>query len=326
MSLFQGEYPYGTPGGTDDPLIATDPPVIRIASGRSVVLFLRVNGPISSKIRTQIEDIVRILDPSGTIIPPVGGVTLTVTDNTVLIDENVQQIDFGSAIQVVGLPSNQVLIKIPNGAISALLTSGNIASTLKLINEAVTSGKLAPLSVDTLAIAPGAVTPTELDRVYMELADVPPANPAIIHGSVVRDSDDIVGPLGTGTITLPTGAITIPNNGITYDVICKVSYSMARTTNTDSNFAHGVGVYNVGTGIAIQGAYNQLFASVGAYFEQFWIHVANTWVTMYQVVTVLNQTNKTIAPILYFDDWASASSVFLGNVNATITAYPRVEV
>lgn len=323
MSLFQGDFPYGTAGGIEDPLIPTDPPLIRTANGRSVVLFMRVNGPITDKIRTQIEDIVRILDPSGTIIPPVGGLTISVLDNTVLIDENVQQIDFGAAIEITGLPSNQVLIKIPNGAISGLLMPGNVATTVKILNEAVTTGKLAPLSVDTVAFAAGVVTPVKLDTAYFEQANVPAANPAIISGRQFLDISDLAA-ISTGNIVFTGATIVIPNNGIVYDVVCQQELWLGRTAG-DNFFAYLAGIQNATSGVYVAQAYSFNSAAVGNMGEINWIHGNNTWVNVSEETRLMNQTNVSLRPAVNINDWSAATSMFVGGATATITAYPRVK-
>lgn len=64
--MFRGPDPYGTPGGQDSLSIATDPPDIRTAIGRSFAAFLRVNGELSIRDASALEIITRtITNPTG---------------------------------------------------------------------------------------------------------------------------------------------------------------------------------------------------------------------------------------------------------------------
>lgn len=201
---FQGDNPYGTTGGDDNPLLSQTPDDVRIAIGSSYVAYLLINGPITVRDIAAIQNVIRTIGSRGeqSIMGTV------VKNNSAVIDSNVTEFDFNAGFVVTQVSPGVVLVQVPNaGIVQAMIANGAIGNA-QLANLAVTAGKLANSAVGTNQIASGAVTPSRLDRTYREGAT---ANPRV-HGFAS---------LGARTIN----SSVVNQSNITINFVPGVSYS-----------------------------------------------------------------------------------------------------
>lgn len=154
---FEGPYPYGTDGGNEDLLLPLSPPLVRIAKGRSYILVLQVNGPLTTRLRENVEDVVRVLGLQGQTI-----VGVIIRDNAVIADANATDLDFQEGIEVEQVAQGTVLIRIPSAAITANMLINAIVNADKLADLAVTTGKIANLAVTNGKIADNAITTAKI--------------------------------------------------------------------------------------------------------------------------------------------------------------------
>lgn len=123
---FSGPDPYGTPGGNDDLDKPQTPDDVRIAKGGSYIAFLVINGPLTVRNRSAIEQIVRTLGSRGEY-----SMALVIQDNGGNIDVAANTLDFGAGIRAVQVSPGIVRIDIPDGGI----TEGMIPDTITRDSE-----------------------------------------------------------------------------------------------------------------------------------------------------------------------------------------------
>lgn len=145
---FQGPDPYGTPGGTEIVIKAQSPEDVRIAQGRSYIIFLRVNGPITERFRENVEDVVRILGLSGLPL-----VAIIVRENGVVRDANASDVDYAAPLTATQIAPGVVVIDVAAGGIT----------TTEIANAAVTLAKLATNSVDSSKIVDGSIVDIDIN-------------------------------------------------------------------------------------------------------------------------------------------------------------------
>lgn len=144
---FSGPDPYGTSGGTEA-IIPTAPEDVRIARGRSYIVFLRVNKAMVQRLRENVEDVVRILGLSGDVL-----VAIITRQDGVVEDSNTDDMDFQGAIRVV---------QVAQGVVEVFIGDASI-TTAKLQDAIITAIKLADGAVTTPKVADGAITQVKLD-------------------------------------------------------------------------------------------------------------------------------------------------------------------
>lgn len=169
---FGTPYPYGTPGG--DEVIAAPqlPPVYRVAQGNSVIVFLHVNGRLAERLRENVEDVVRVLGLTGTVI-----VAIIVREEGVVRDANAGDLDFQDGLTVTQIAPGVVTIEI----------GANEITTGMLQDALVTAIKMAPNSVETVAIKDANVTTPKIADANITLAKLAPNSvdsSKIVDGSI----------------------------------------------------------------------------------------------------------------------------------------------
>jgi hypothetical protein len=145
---FQGADPYGTPGGTEVIARAQSPVDVRIAKGRSYIVFMRVNGPIIERLRENVEDVVRILGLSGLPL-----VAIIVRENGVVRDANASDVDFAAPLTATQIAPGVIVIDIAAAGIG----------TSEIANAAITLAKLASDSVDSSKIVNGSIIDADIN-------------------------------------------------------------------------------------------------------------------------------------------------------------------
>lgn len=178
---FGTPYPYGTPGG--DEVIAAPqlPPVYRVAQGNSVIVFLHVNGRLAERLRENVEDVVRVLGLTGTVL-----VAIIVREEGVVRDANASDLDFQDGLLVTQIAPGVVTIEIQTDSITtgmlqnALITSVKIAdanvTTAKIADANVTLAKMAANSVDASKIVDLSVGTAELANLGVTTGKIADAN------------------------------------------------------------------------------------------------------------------------------------------------------
>ena len=162
---FGTPYPYGTPGG--DEAIATPqlPPVYRVAQGNSVIVFLHVNGRLAERLRENVEDVVRVLGLTGTVI-----VAIIVREEGVVRDANAGDLDFQDGLTVTQIAPGVVTIEIGANEITTGMLQDALITAVKIADGNVTLAKLAANSVDASKIVDGSVGTNELANSAVTLA------------------------------------------------------------------------------------------------------------------------------------------------------------
>jgi hypothetical protein len=112
---FEGPYPYGTPGGTENLVQPLDPPLTRVGYGKSIILVVQVNGRITERLRERIEDVVRVLGLAGASL-----VAIIIRDDGVVRDANAADVDFQEGILAAQLAPGVVTVNIADGGITAI--------------------------------------------------------------------------------------------------------------------------------------------------------------------------------------------------------------
>lgn len=154
---FGTPYPYGTPGGDEVTSAPQIPPVIRVARGNSVVVFLHVNGRLTERLRENVEDVVRILGLAGDVL-----VAIIVRQDDVVRDANGSDLNFINGLVVTQIAPGVVSIEIGNDAITNAMLQDAIVTAAKIATGAVENAALATDSVDARVIAPGTITAAEI--------------------------------------------------------------------------------------------------------------------------------------------------------------------
>ena len=188
---FGTPYPYGTPGGDEVIATAQNPPAFRVAQGNSVIVFLHVNGRLAERLRENVEDVVRVLGLTGTVL-----VAIIVREEGVVRDANASDMDFQDGLTVTQIAPGVVTVEI--GA--AEVTTGMLQDAL------ITAIKMAPNSVETAAIKDANVT-------LAKLAPSSVDSSKIVNASIV--GSDLAGTVGgtlVQTISEATGHSTSSNS------------------------------------------------------------------------------------------------------------------
>lgn len=136
---FQGPDPYGTPGGTEVVTLPQTPEDVRIAKGRSYIIFMRTNGPVTTRFREQVEDVIRVLGLTGNVL-----VAIIVRENNVVRDANAGDLNFSTPLTATELAPGVVSIDIGPATITVFELADDAVETAKIKNAAVTAAKLAP--------------------------------------------------------------------------------------------------------------------------------------------------------------------------------------
>lgn len=130
---FGPPYPYGTPGGDEVIATAMNPPVYRIARGNSVIVFLHVNGRLAERLRENVEDVVRVLGLTGTVL-----VAIIVREEGVVRDANASDMDFQDGLTVTQIAPGVVTVEIGTGEITTAMLANGLISAVKLAGDALT--------------------------------------------------------------------------------------------------------------------------------------------------------------------------------------------
>ena len=224
---FGTPYPYGTPGG--DEAIATPqlPPVYRVAQGNSVIVFLHVNGRLAERLRENVEDVVRVLGLTGTVI-----VAIIVREEGVVRDANAGDLDFQDGLTVTQIAPGVVTIEIGANEITTGMLQDALITAVKIADGNVTLAKLAANSVDASKIVDGSVGTNELANSAVTLAKLAGNSvdsSKIVDGSIVAADlsataavaySQLEKPPGltlVGTFPLTTGTALQMNNVFTTD-------------------------------------------------------------------------------------------------------------
>lgn len=156
---FGNPYPYGTAGGDENVATAQNPPVYRVAQGNSVIVFLHVNGRLAERLRENVEDVVRVLGLTGTVL-----VAIIVREEGVVRDANASDLDFQDGLTVTQIAPGVVTIGIGPGEIV----------TSMIDSLAVTLANMAAGSVDSSKVVDGSLLHTDLDPTVVPVGMVVP--------------------------------------------------------------------------------------------------------------------------------------------------------
>ncbi len=129
---FGTPYPYGTPGGDEVIATAQNPPAFRVAQGNSVIVFLHVNGRLAERLRENVEDVVRVLGLTGTIL-----VAIIVREEGVVRDANASDLDFQDGLTVTQIAPGVVTIEIGTAEITTAMLADGLITAAKLAGDAL---------------------------------------------------------------------------------------------------------------------------------------------------------------------------------------------
>lgn len=182
---FRGNDPYGTDGGMDSMIVPQSPADVRIAEGGNHIAFLVVNGPITLRQRSMIEDVVRTIGSRGESI-----VALLTRDDGAVVEGDTRDINFAEGIALVYVAPNVVEIKIGTGGVTTAMLADALVTATKLATNSVTTIKIADNAVTEPKIGADAVT-----NIHIKDGTIVPAN--LAPNSVTADAiaTDAVGSL-----------------------------------------------------------------------------------------------------------------------------------
>lgn len=160
---FSGAFPYGTGGGEDDFNKPQSPADVRIAQGRSFVIFLTVNGPVTERLREHVEDVIRVLGLQAENL-----LAIIVRDSGTVDEPDLTNANFAEALLASNIGVAAIGITIPaNGLVSAHFMDSTV-TLLNIAASAVTTPKLADNTLVNADFAVGAAIP------FSKLAGVSP--------------------------------------------------------------------------------------------------------------------------------------------------------
>jgi hypothetical protein len=224
---FQGPDPYGTPGGTEVIIRAQSPEDVRIAQGRSFIVFLRVNGPITERFRENVEDVVRILGLSGLPL-----VAIIVRENGVVRDANASDVDYAAPLTATQIAPGVVVIDVAASGID----------TAEIANAAITLAKLAANSVDSSKIVDDSIVNADINSAAAIVGSKLANTPNGITTTKINDAQITLAKMAAGVINLPrigdfvfsgvSGIGVSPIFSGTYDNYLLVGHFNMNTANT----------------------------------------------------------------------------------------------
>lgn len=182
---FGTPYPYGTAGGDEIVATAQNPPVYRVAQGNSVIVFLHVNGRLAERLRENVEDVVRVLGLTGTVL-----VAIIVREEGVVRDANASDLDFQDGLTVTQIAPGVVTIEVGTGEITTAMLQDALITSVKIADGQVTLAKMAANSVDASKIVDLSVGTAELANLGVttgKIANLGVTTAKIADGNVTTD-------------------------------------------------------------------------------------------------------------------------------------------
>lgn len=192
---FGTPYPYGTPGGQEVITTSHDPPIIRVAQGNTVIVFLHANGRLAERLRENVEDVVRILGLAGDVL-----VAIIARQDNVVRDSNAGDLSFNNGLVVTQIAPGVVSIEIGNDAITSAMLQDAIVQAVHLAPASVTNAAIATDAVTTSKIPIDAIVEAHIRALNVtngKLAD------NAVDARVLADASVDLAALAPGVIPAP---------------------------------------------------------------------------------------------------------------------------
>lgn len=203
---FQGVDPYGTKGGTEVIVLVQTPADVRLARGRSYIVFMRINSPMIQRLRENVEDVVRVLGLAGDILFS----TIELLDNGILIEDRAADIDFQGGFLVINIAPGINAFQITNLSIIPSMYA----------NGAIDGRILAPNSINSAAVVDMSLQKSDF------AAGVIPINPAILRNATIETVTNTIDPvpLSSMPIIIPPNTLNV-GDVFRYDIFGTASNS-----------------------------------------------------------------------------------------------------